>query len=90
LKHRGENGRPRVLSGKEKQAIGQYVRYKNEITLNEIKEKLSKMHHKPMSAPTISRQLHENGYKNVLPQPTQMLTSYEKKTTCTMGQEAYK
>ncbi|CAF4244386.1 unnamed protein product, partial [Rotaria sordida] len=78
LRYRGENGRPRVLGGKEKKAIGQYIRYNNEITLNEIKEKLSKMHHKSVSTSTISRHLHEYGDKNVLPQSTQMLTSDEK------------
>jgi transposase len=78
LKHRGENGRPRVLGGKERKAIGQYIRYNNEITLREIKENLSTMHHKSVSTSTISRHLHEYGYKNVLPQSTHILTSDEK------------
>ncbi|CAF1461875.1 unnamed protein product [Rotaria sordida] len=78
LKHRDENRRPRVLGGKEKKAIGQYIRYNNEITLNEIKENLSKMHHKSVSTSTISRHLHKYGYKNVVPQSTHMLTSDEK------------
>ncbi|CAF4246428.1 unnamed protein product, partial [Rotaria sordida] len=75
LKHRGENGGPPVLGEKEKKAIGQYIRYNNKITLNEIKEKLSKMHHKSVSTSIISRHLHEYGYKNILPQSTHMLTS---------------
>ncbi|CAF4026114.1 unnamed protein product, partial [Rotaria sp. Silwood1] len=29
LKHRGENGRPRVLYEKERKAIDQYIRYSN-------------------------------------------------------------
>src|SRR5579862_5410075 len=66
LKHRGKNGRPCVPGGKEKRTIGQYIRYHDEITLNEIKEKLSKMYHKSVSTSTISRHLHEYGYKNVL------------------------
>ncbi|CAF4146785.1 unnamed protein product, partial [Rotaria sordida] len=78
LKHRGENGRPRPLGGKEKKAIGQYIRNNNEITLNEIKENSSKMHQKSVSTSTISRHLHEYGYKYVLPQSTHMLTSDEK------------
>ncbi|CAF1473431.1 unnamed protein product, partial [Rotaria sordida] len=45
LKHRDENGRPRVLGGIEKKAIGQCIRCNNEIILSEIKEKLSKMYH---------------------------------------------
>ena len=45
---------------------------------SEIEENLSKMHHKSVSTSTISRHLHEYGYKNVLPQSTHMLTSDEK------------
>jgi transposase len=75
LKHRGGNGRPRALSGKEKKSIGQYIRQNNEITLNELKENLSRTHHKLVSSSTISRHLHEYGYKNVLPKSTHILTS---------------
>src|SRR5579862_5135629 len=49
LKHRGGNGRPGVLSGIEKNAIGQYIRRNNEITVNEIKEKLSITYHSSVS-----------------------------------------
>ena len=49
LKHRGGNGRPRVLRGIEKKAIGQYIRRNDVITLNEIKENLSRTHHKIVS-----------------------------------------
>ena len=49
LKHRGENGRPSVLGGTIKKAIGQCIRRNNEIMLNEIKENLSKTHHKTVS-----------------------------------------
>jgi queuine/archaeosine tRNA-ribosyltransferase len=44
----------------------------------EIKEKLLKIYHKSVSTSTISRHLHEYGYKNVLPQSTHILTSDEK------------
>ncbi len=44
----------------------------------EMKENLSKMYHKSVSTSTISRHLHEYGYKNVQPQSTQILTSDEK------------
>ncbi len=70
LKHRGGNGRPRVFSEIEKLAIGQYIQHNNEITVNEIKAELST---------TIRRHLHENGYRNVLPKNSHMLTSYDKK-----------
>ena len=43
-----------------------------------MKEKLSKVYHKSVSTSTISRHLHEYGYKNVLPQSTHILTSDEK------------
>ena len=79
LKHRGRNGRPRVLSGTEKKAIGQYIRHNNEITVNEIKEKLSSTYHSSVSATTIRRHLHEYGYRNILPKSTHMLTSDDKK-----------
>ena len=49
LKHRGGNGRPRVLSEIEKKAISQYIRRNNEIILNEIKENFFKTHHKTVS-----------------------------------------
>ena len=39
---------------------------------------MSTIHHKSVSTSTISRDLHEYGYKNVLPQSTDMLTSDEK------------
>jgi hypothetical protein len=40
-KHQGENGRLIVLCPIEKEAIAQYIRRSNEITVKEIKEKLS-------------------------------------------------
>src|SRR5579863_551372 len=49
LNHRGENGRPSVLGGTIKKAIGQCIRRNNEIMLNEIKENLSRTHHKTVS-----------------------------------------
>ena len=64
------------LVEKKKKPIGQYIRYNNEITLNEMKEKLSKMHHKLVSTSTISRHLHEYGYKNVLPQYIELCIRY--------------
>jgi transposase len=74
LKHRGGNGRSRVLSGIEKKATAQYIRRNNEINLSEIKDNLWKMYHKSVSTSTISRHLHQYGYKNVLPQSTHILT----------------
>ena len=79
LKHRGGNGRPCVLGDKEKRSIGQYIRRNNEITVNEIKEKLSATYDSSVSAPTIHRHLHEYGYRNVLPRKTHMLTTDDKK-----------
>ncbi len=79
LKHRGGNGRPRALSEIEKNAIGQYIRRNNEITLNEIKTRLSTTYHSSVSTSTILRHLHEYGYRNVLPKSTHMLTFGDKK-----------
>ncbi|CAF1018349.1 unnamed protein product [Rotaria sordida] len=79
LKHRDGNSRQHVLNGREKKAIGQYIRRNNEITIKEIKEKLSTTYHSSVSISTIRRHLHEHGYKNVLPKSTHMLTSDDKK-----------
>jgi hypothetical protein len=79
LTHRGGNGRPRVLSEIEKKAIGQYIRRNNEITSDEILEKLSTIYHSTVSASTILRYLHRCGYRNVLPKTTHMLTFDDKK-----------
>jgi len=79
LKHRGGNGRPHVLSGIEKNATGQYIRRNNEITVKEIKEKLSTTYHSSVSISTIRLYLIEHGYRNVLPTSTHMLTSDDKK-----------
>ncbi|CAF4570476.1 unnamed protein product, partial [Rotaria sp. Silwood2] len=53
------NGRPRVLSGIEKKAIGPYIQSNNEITSNEIKDKLSTTYHSSLSTSTIHSYLHE-------------------------------
>jgi arginine repressor len=50
----------------------------------EIQENLLKKYHKSVSKSTISRHLHEYGYRNVLPQTTHMLTA-DKKTTYSVG-----
>ena len=76
LKHRGGNSRLHILSGIEKNAIGQYIRHNNEIT---VKEKLLTMYHSSAFISIICRYLHEHGYKNVLPTSTHMLTSDDKK-----------
>jgi transposase len=78
LKHRGGNGRPRVLSEIEKIAIGQYIRRNNEITINEIKEKLSTTYRSTVSASIIRRHLHRCGYRNILPRKTHILTVDDK------------
>ncbi|CAF1302675.1 unnamed protein product [Rotaria sordida] len=67
-----------VELGIEKKAISQYIRRNNEITLNEIKEKLSTTYHSSASTTTIRRHLREYGYRNVLPKSTHMLTSDDK------------
>ena len=67
------------LLEQEKRAIGQYIRHNHQITVNEIKEKLSSAYHSSVSATTIRHQLHEYGYRNVLPKSTYLLTSDDKK-----------
>ena len=78
LKHRGGNGRPRVINSAGSRAIAQYIRRDNETTLKEIKEKLSKTHERSVSLPTISRHLRNHGYRTILPANTPMLTAEQK------------
>ncbi|CAF4710322.1 unnamed protein product [Rotaria socialis] len=78
LKEAGENGRPRVVGGIPKKAIGQYIRRNNAIILIEIIDNLSKKYNKSVSIWTISNHLHEFSYKNVLPKSAHMLTPNEK------------
>ena len=87
LKHRGGNGRPSVLRQIEKNAIAQYIRRNNEITLNEIKEKLSTTYQSSVSASTIRRYLLESGYRNVLPRSTHMLTPEHKQRRIEWAQQ---
>ncbi len=51
-------------------AIRKYIRRKNEVTLNQIKENLSTTFHSSVCISTIRRDLHGYGCKNVLPKIT--------------------
>ncbi|CAF1440276.1 unnamed protein product [Adineta ricciae] len=78
LEHRGGNGRPCVINNADSRAIAQYIRRDNETTLKEIQEKLSETHQRSVSLSTISRYLHNHGYRSVLPVNTPMLTVEQK------------
>ena len=78
LKHRGGNGRPRVINTADSRAIAQYIRRDNETTLKEVKEKLSKTYQRPVSLPTISRHLRNHGYRSILPANMPMLAAEQK------------
>ena len=78
LKHRGGKGRPCVINTADSRAIDQYIHRNNETTLKEIKEKLSKIHERSVSLPTISRHLRNHGYRSILPGNTSMLTAEQK------------
>ena len=78
LQHRGGNGRPRGIPAIDNVAISQYIRRNNEITLKEIQEKLSESRRTFVSISTISRHLHDHGYRNALPINTPMLTTEQK------------
>ena len=71
-------GRPRKISEESNIAIGQWVRRNNEITAQEIAEKLSRERNLNVSRWTVQRQLHRLGYKSVLPRATPMLTDAHK------------
>jgi hypothetical protein len=84
LKYRAENSQLRVLSSIGKKAIRKFIRHKNEITLNKIKENLSTTYHSSVSISTIRRDLHAYVCENVLPKSTHMLTTHDKKATYRM------
>ncbi len=73
LKHRSGNGRSRVLSGIETKPIDQYIRYNNEIILNEIKESLSRTNHKTVSTSTINTFLEIDVYNTTMIPNTQVI-----------------
>ncbi|CAF3388807.1 unnamed protein product [Rotaria sp. Silwood2] len=78
LQHRKGNGRKHLVHGKCSQALGQFVRRNNEITLNELVEKLRDRCRLTVSTSTISRHLNRFKYKNCLPVNTPMLTPEHK------------
>ena len=71
--------------------LHQYIRRDNETTLKEIKEKLSKTHERSVSLPTISRHLHNHGYRSILPANTPILIGRtETQHTVLNGQRSIK
>ena len=77
LPHRGGNVRPRGVPAIDNVTISQYIRRNNEITLK-IQEKLSESRQTFVSISTISRRLHDHGYRNALAINTPMLTTAQK------------
>jgi transposase len=78
VEHRRGNGRPRKITVKNSIAIGQWIRRNNEITAEEIVEKLQSTKNLNVSRWTVRRELHRLGYKNALPRGTPMLTNEQK------------
>ncbi|CAF4891834.1 unnamed protein product, partial [Rotaria socialis] len=78
VEHRRGNGRPRKITLEDNRAIGQWIRRNNEITAQEIIEKLQANRNLTVSRWTVQRQLHRLGYENVLPRGTPMLTNEQK------------
>lgn len=78
VEHRCGNGRPRKIKPEDAQAIGQWIRRNNEITAQEIVEKLQSNRNLSVSRWTVQRYLHFLGYENVLPRGTPMLTDEHK------------
>ncbi|CAM4989109.1 unnamed protein product, partial [Rotaria socialis] len=66
VEHRRGNGRPRKITLEDNRAIGQWIRRNNEITAQEIIEKLQANRNLTVSRWTVQRQLHRLGYENVL------------------------
>jgi transposase len=78
LQHRAGNGRRRKINPKCSRALGQFISRNNEVTLNELAEKLRDQCKLTISTSTISRHLNRLEYKNFLPLNTPMLTQEHK------------
>ena len=75
VEHHRSNGRPQKIAADDNIAIGQSIRRNNEITVNEIVEKLRLTRNLNVSRWTVWYQLHRLGYKSVLPGRIPMLTN---------------
>ena len=78
IENRPCQGRPRKITANDNQALGQWIRRNNEITSQELSEKLLRDRGLNVSWRTIQRQLHRMGYKNTLPYATSMLIQEQK------------
>ncbi|CAF3979764.1 unnamed protein product, partial [Rotaria sp. Silwood1] len=78
VEHRRGNGRPRKITPEDNRAIGQWIPRNNEITAQEIVEKLQSNRNLTVSRWTVQRQLHCLGYENVLPRGTSILANEQK------------
>ncbi|CAF1318243.1 unnamed protein product [Didymodactylos carnosus] len=79
LQYRASNGRKRKIDAKCSQALGQFIRRNNGVTLHELAEKLRNQCQSTVSTSTISRHLKRLQYENCLPLKTPMLTPEHKK-----------
>ena len=78
IEDRSRSGRPRKMTANDNQALGQWIRRNNEITSQELAEKLLRDRDLNVSRWTVRRQLQRLGYKSTLPHGTPMLTSAQK------------
>lgn len=78
LQHRAGNGRRRMIGAKSSRALGQFIRRNNEVTLDELAEKLRDQCQLTVSTSTISRHLNRLQYENCLPLNTPMFTQEHK------------
>jgi transposase len=78
IEDRPRQGRPRKITANDNQALGQWIRRNNEITSQELSEKLLHDRGLNVSQWTVQRQLHRMGYKSTLPYGTPMLTQEQK------------
>lgn len=74
LQYWSGNGRPYVLSGDKKKAIGQYIRRNSEIKTNKINEKLSTTHYWSVFASIISHHLLQYDCRHVSSKSTLTVT----------------
>jgi transposase len=86
LDHARGNGRKKKITAEASKALGQYIRRDSSISTRTLATKLS-VNHVQVSYSTISRHMHEKGYKKSLPKATPMLTVAHKENRVQWAQQ---
>ena len=79
LKHRGKNGRKRLVGTNASRTIGQMIRRNKEVTAFQIATRLEQEEGTNVSCWTVRRHLRRMGYVNTLPRRKPMLTEEQRR-----------